>query len=64
MYPGELGTGHIDQQGAEKETMGAETSDESPILPVSADIDDSTRSQVARPQRTVRRPIWQEDFRM
>ena len=62
VYPGEQGTEHIDQQGAEKETMGAETSETSPVLPVSEDTDDSSRSQVARQQRTVTRPVWQEYF--
>ena len=62
VYPGALGMGNIDQQGAEKETMGTQTSDESPIVPVSEDIGAANRNQVARPQRTVRRPVWQEDF--
>ncbi len=44
------------------ETIETQAVGEFLILPVKEDIGGSTRSQVARPQRIVRRPVWQEDY--
>ena len=60
--PEELGDNDMVQQGTERGTVETQSVEEPASLTIRGDMGNGTRGQVARPQRTVRRPVWQEDF--